>query len=271
MKTNRWIIVLVCIVWGCASQKDVSLLDQRLIDMKTDLAQLKVQVVEYENNTQKMRNQTAALFAELETLKDQVQVINGKVEESIYLSSNTTGGIESKLQAGTEATKKIETSVDLNSDRIAKLEKYLGLESSGKLAASVSPAHLDKETLSDAATLYTHAKEAFDRNDFEIARQGFQQFLQQFPASADADNAQFWMGEIYYQEKWYEKAILEYQKVIEKYPKGNKTPAALLKQGLAFNNLGDKANSRLVLQELIHKFPKTPEADIGKKNLKELD
>ncbi|MBU4503079.1 MAG: tetratricopeptide repeat protein, partial [Proteobacteria bacterium] len=81
---------------------------------------------------------------------------------------------------------------------------------------------------------------------------------------------QFWIGEIYYSEKWYEKAIVEYQKVIEKYPKGNKVPASLLKQGFAFLNLGDKANARLILQELVKKYSEATEAKIATKKLKEL-
>ncbi len=94
--------------------------------------------------------------------------------------------------------------------------------------------------------------------------------LKLYPKSPQADNAQFWLGETYYREKWYEKAILEYQKVIEKYPKGNKVPASLLKQGLAFHSLGDKANTRLILTELIKKYPKSNEAKIAKQKLKRL-
>jgi tol-pal system protein YbgF len=92
--------------------------------------------------------------------------------------------------------------------------------------------------------------------------------LKIYPKSKHADNAQFWIGEIYYREKWYEKAILEYQKVIEKYPKGNKVESSLLKQGLAFYNIGDRANARLILNVLIKKYPKSNEAKIAKRKLK---
>jgi tol-pal system protein YbgF len=88
-----------------------------------------------------------------------------------------------------------------------------------------------------------------------LARQGFEDLLKKYPSSSRANNAQFWLGETYYQEKWYEKAILEYQKVIDKYPKDNKVPAALLKQGFAFLSLGDKTNARLVFRELLNKYP----------------
>ena len=87
---------------------------------------------------------------------------------------------------------------------------------------------------------------------------------------ANADNAQFWIGETFFREKSYEKSILEYQKVIEKYPKGNKVPAALLEQGHAFLALGDKVNSRLIFEELVRKFPQTAEAKAASDKLKEL-
>ena len=101
------------------------------------------------------------------------------------------------------------------------------------------------------------------------ARQGFAQLIKSYPNSTNADNAQFWIGKSYYREKWYEKAILEYQTVLDKYPKGNKVPAAMLKQGLAFLQLGDKSNARLILQELEKKYPKTNEARIAKRKLAE--
>ena len=114
------------------------------------------------------------------------------------------------------------------------------------------------------------AKQAFDQGDADTAKKKFKELIERYPKSERADNAQFWIGEIYYREKWYEKAILEYQKVIENYPKGNKVPASLLKQGLAFKNLGDKANARLILEELIRKYPKTSEAKIARDKLKNL-
>jgi tol-pal system protein YbgF len=116
----------------------------------------------------------------------------------------------------------------------------------------------------------TMAKQAFDQGDADTAKKKFKELIERYPKSERADNAQFWIGEIYYREKWYEKAILEYQKVIENYPKGNKVPASLLKQGLAFKNLGDKANARLILEELIRKYPKTSEAKIARDKLKNL-
>ncbi len=149
------------------------------------------------------------------------------------------------------------------------MEQYLNLESSKKPVAVVTPGTPAAKPSSEDE-IYRSAKQAFDQGDSEAARKGFQEFIRRYPTSNNADNAQFWIGEIYYREKWYEKAILEYQNVIEKYPKGNKVPAALLKQGLAFSNIGDKANAKLILEELSRKYPKSNEAKVAAEKLKAL-
>ena len=92
-----------------------------------------------------------------------------------------------------------------------------------------------------------------DLLDYDESIQTFQELIKRYPLSKNADNAQFWIGEIYYREKWYEKAILEYQKVIEKYPEGNKAKDALLKQVYAFHNMGDNSSARLILKEMVIK------------------
>ena len=106
--------------------------------------------------------------------------------------------------------------------------------------------------------LYAKGREAFDREDYEGARKAFESLIKQYPQSDQADNAQFWIGDTYYRQGWYEKAILEYQKVIENYPKGNKVPAALLKQGMAFTELGDKENATFIFKEIMSRSPCRP-------------
>ena len=55
-----------------------------------------------------------------------------------------------------------------------------------------------------------------------------------------------------------------------RYPKGDKVPAALLRQALAFAELGDKVDARLVLQKLVSEHGDAPEAEKGRQKLAEL-
>jgi tol-pal system protein YbgF len=102
------------------------------------------------------------------------------------------------------------------------------------------------------------------------ARGKLQDFLRRFPTSPLADDAQYWIGETYYQERRYDKAILEYDKVVINYAKGDKVPGALLKQGLAFLALGDKASAKQLLTQLINDFPNLPEANTARSRLSDL-
>jgi len=58
---------------------------------------------------------------------------------------------------------------------------------------------------------------------------------------------------------------------LEKYPDSNKMAAARLKQGYAFAELGEKANARLILKELLKKHPDSNEAQYAQKKLKTLE
>ena len=59
--------------------------------------------------------------------------------------------------------------------------------------------------------------------------------------------------------------------MIEKFPDGNKVPSAYLKQGIAFHKLGENANARLVLKELITKFPDSNEAKIAREQINRIE
>lgn len=268
---------------SCASQKEMSAVDNRLTEMELRAAEerksrdrISSQVDEYAKMRQSMdeelRRQSASLHALIEELREEIRLLNGKLEEVEYSLNRQQKATESIQRKSEDASSRLTEATARNDDRIARIEQYLNFESAGKpgkVVPAPTPANTAqaKKELTEGE-LYKSAKQAFDQGDSETAKKYFEEVIQRFPKSENADNAQFWIGEIYYREKWYEKAILEYQKVIEKYPGGNKVPAALLKQGLAFNNIGDKPNSRHILEELVKKYPKSNEAKIAREKLK---
>jgi len=219
------------------------------------------------------------LRAKVVALDEEIRALNGRMEELEHFFNRQKQTGADGIKADATRIDQLADSANTNDERILRIEQYLHLEprvpeapaskSSEKTTAKAAPAGQIPDVLSENE-IYRMAKQAFDQGDADTARKKFKELIEKFPKSDRADNAQFWIGEIYYREKWYEKAILEYQKVIENYPKGNKVPASLLKQGLAFLNLGDKNNSRLILEELIKKHPKSNEAKIAKDKVKRL-
>jgi tol-pal system protein YbgF len=272
-KTVLWWMVLVIPVLisfgGCALQKDLVVLNGQVIALEqkaeADRASLREDQLK---SDQASRERHAELHALMNDLRDEMRQLRGELEKGQYDAQKMIADL---AKAHWES---LEKSFQNNQDRIVRIEQYLGMEPSEKLVVSDTEqdegakGKLEVEETHEG--LYARAKQLFDKGEYENARELFRSFLKQYPKSKRGDNAQFWLGEIYYREKWYEKAILEYQKVIENYPNGNKTPSALLKQGFAFLNLDDKANARLILKELIRKFPDSNESNVAKNKLKTL-
>ncbi|CAB5133867.1 Cell division coordinator CpoB [Olavius algarvensis associated proteobacterium Delta 3] len=222
---------------------------------------------EIDTDVQTLRTQLAEFRVENDNLRNELGGLRGRLEETEYAVRAKEDTISETGVALATQVGRLDESVVAHDERIRRLEEYLSLDLAGAPPSDM-PVTPPGEVSED--DLYRYAKVAFDAGDMETARSGFSDYLKRFPKSQRADNAQFWIAEIYFREKWFEKAILEYQKVIEGYPKGNKVPAAMLKQGMAFSNLGDRSNARLILRELVAKYPKAGEAEIARKKLKGL-
>ncbi len=180
--------------------------------------------------------------------------------------------LEEKNRTLEDRTKVLEEKLKETADRFKALEeKMTEVASKTKELEKPPPA---KETLPEvkgistgAGDLYKDAYETFQKGNLEESRRKFEAFLKQYPNTELSDNAQFWIGETYYLKKDFEKAILEYERAIAKYPEGDKIPAALFKQALAFLELGDKANARNLLRRVMERYPHSEQAEMAKKKL----
>ena len=96
---------------------------------------------------------------------------------------------------------------------------------------------------------YETALRAFEKKDYRVAIVRFKEFLKKNSRSKLASAAQYSIGESYLGLKEFNNAIVEFDEVRRRYPQAGKVPASLLGQGVAFTELGEKLNARLVLQE----------------------
>ncbi|GAB4343158.1 MAG: tol-pal system protein YbgF [Candidatus Abyssubacteria bacterium] len=122
----------------------------------------------------------------------------------------------------------------------------------------------------DYTKLYDTAYEDYVRQNYSLARNGFEEYLQRFPDTDLADNAQYWIGECYYAEGRYEEAAEAFNKVVTRYPSGNKVPRAMLKAGYSLQQLGRDDQARLMFQQVIDAYPLSSEADQAKSKLKQM-
>ena len=113
------------------------------------------------------------------------------------------------------------------------------------------------------------AQKYFAKKQFAQALALFERIANN-PAAMDAVDARFMMGECLFKQKEYDKAIMQYQKIISQHAKHAKAPAAMLNQGRAFERLADKDTAMVIYKKLLKKHGTSPEAATAKDRLDKL-
>ncbi|MFQ5427598.1 MAG: tol-pal system protein YbgF [Thermodesulfobacteriota bacterium] len=217
-------------------------------------------------------NAQAQASSEIAVLEETVRGLTDRIR-SLEAAKSVTIAEVSKLKKALEtSTKKLATLEGEYAMLRQNLESQAYTTPSAAAATAKSkkagkPAARTGGKKDDPEALYFKGFKLTKDKEYEKARAVFKRYLSLYPRSRLADHARYWLGEIYYTNGNWERAILEFDRVIKEYPGGDKVPAALLKEGFSFEKLGSKKEARLLLERLIEKYPKTPEAKIAKERL----
>ncbi len=293
-------IGLLLIFSACAQNQDMLNLNDQYISLNKRISTLEQSQGnmeaklgnDLEARLKAIYSTQAELRLEMDRLKAEINKLTGRVEDNDNLIKRTfekdlTGQDNMKAEVAD-----LHTRIKEMDKAIKHLEENLqaGLEAAGKTQtsqpvqpaqpttiASTSPASnpsatsvAGSENLSDK-DLYNNTLNLFKEGKTDEAFKGFKSFLEKFPKSELAGNAQFWIGECHMNKKQYDLAILAYQDVIKNYSSNNKVPNAILRQGVAAELYGDKKLARALYKKVIEKFPTTVEAKTAKERLAKLD
>ncbi len=117
---------------------------------------------------------------------------------------------------------------------------------------------------------YEEAFSDLKEGHYADAAKKFAAFVQRWPASDYADNAQYWLGESYYVTRNYRIALEAFQQLEQRFPDSSKLPDAQLKIGYTYFELKDWDNARKTLQMVVERYPGTTVAKLAAKRLKML-
>jgi len=194
------------------------------------------------------RNQ-ADLKADLDSFRAEMMAQGGQYDE-----------LNSGLQAQRDKLQQLRDELDF---KVRAIEERLAKLEAAPVAAKPAPA-----AALSAEELYQKGLDAIRKDaDYALGRQLLSEFAAKYPQHALVVNAKYWVGEAWYGEKKYENAILQFQDVIQEYQDHPKVAAALLKQALSFQALGDKDNTRVILEKVVERFPLSAEAKKAKELL----
>jgi tol-pal system protein YbgF len=201
-------------------EQDKSL--EMVIDMRGQLEEEREMRVRYE----------AQVGLALKELEESIRILTSQLEDRAQMQSG----------AGTRSSYPPPVSVSAVSDTAAA-------DSSG----AANPA-------GEAEELYRTSYMDLTRGNYELAIQGFQNYLVRHPSGSNLPEVHYYLGESYYARERHLEAVSEFQYVVREFPGARLVRAAYLKSGLCYVALEESNLARRSLQELVDKYPDSEEA-----------
>jgi len=237
-----------------------------------------------------MREKLDRMAVTVEELKTEVTLLQRQVQMMSETFNKTTGqlnGLIAQMADNIAAIRRGQSSVSTNSTDAASSISAMGERLSAtdqrmerlseqfaqlkKLIEDIpNKPVIERITPGNAEQLYAAAYLDFFRANYDLALEEFRQYVEIYPSSELADNAQFYIGEILYRQKKLPVAAVEFERVMTMSPNGDKTPAALYKRGLVLIELNQKEDAIAQFLAIIRGYPKSSEATLATQELQKL-
>lgn len=119
--------------------------------------------------------------------------------------------------------------------------------------------------------LYDLAWADYTAGNYDLAVEGFSSYVRSFPRSEFADNAQYYIGESYYQRGKLAEAVDAFGRVISTYPKSDVAGQAYYKRGLCYERLNQPDRAREAYEYLVKTLGETDAGRLAKQRLDALN
>ncbi|MFO7652291.1 MAG: tetratricopeptide repeat protein [Candidatus Krumholzibacteriia bacterium] len=237
-------VVVVLVAGGCAPQLDR--IELNVQETRDGMAELKAE------NTRTQQELTA-----LTTMirADRGLVGETDAQRTAFLAqlSRQIDQLEQLIRDNAQYTRDLSARVDLLASRsgVPTLGEY-------KPPARDAVADLPEE----ARTIYQAAELDRDRGNRELARAGYEEFLERFPRSELADDALYWMGAMAQDAGECEEALSHLGLLLSRFPQSERSPSALMKSAVCLDAIGEAAEATRMREELLARYPSSDEAGL---------
>jgi len=264
-----WVAVVACL--GAAGQvsaqlfggddvarKQIAEQGKRLDELSASLARMEdsLKGMTASNPALDLAQQLERLRQEMMQLRGQLEVVGNDIQMAAKRQRDMYVDLDSRM-------KRIEQQA---AESTAPVAPQPGAASPGAPAATAAAAPAaaasDKEGRAYEAALAQHKA-----GNYSAAIAGFRNFIAQYPKSALAHRAQYWIGDSYYNLRDYRNAIASQQRLISGYPNSASVPDALLNIASSQVGLSDAAGARRTLDKLVARYPASEAAEKAKRRL----
>jgi tol-pal system protein YbgF len=245
---------------------------------KEDLMRLQADVLALQNQIRQLEKTFAERTDGIRTLvvqlNDQVgktSLVLGRISTTLETQSS---GDAAAMQAVLKEVRDLSVKMDETNTRVSALaQQIVDMKLQTKpIPQRTFQAAVDNPdaTQLSADKLYSEAYNDLVQGNLDLAIQGFNFLLKNFPTNDKADDAQYNIGEAYYNAGKYSEAIAAFSKVVTDYATGGKAASALFKRAKAELAVQQKEGAIADFRTVAEKYPAEPEASLAKAELLKL-
>lgn len=196
------------------------------------------------------------LLGKIEALNQELSRVKGQLEVATH-QIETTQQRQKDLYADTDG-------------RLRKLEGGSPAAAAGDASAGANGAPAQTEASADVKD-FDAAQALLKAGKYKESFDAHEKFLQTYPTSSFAPEAQYSLGYTQFSLKNYKAAIATQQKMAKQYPDHPKAPDALFNVANSQIQLADIDGAKKTLRDLLSRYPNSEVAPNAKKRLAVLD
>jgi tol-pal system protein YbgF len=267
------LLVVVASLTACTSSEDTALLHREITDVQRSVDNLQAEVLDQsdlrameqsmQELTDKNLRSNADLAFKVQELQEQIEALHASLEV-------TTRRLQTISQELAAARAMSSSAAVLPPVTAVSGGQEGGGEAGAAAAGAAGAAALSAGAAASPDELYRSAYEDYMRGNYDLAAEGFAEYLRRWPATELSDNSLYWIGECLDAQDKPQEALDTFSKVLEDYPTSDKAAAAQLKKGLIYLKMGDQGQGVVNLQYVVYEHPGTREADLAREQLRSL-
>jgi tol-pal system protein YbgF len=248
-------VAVLLLMAGCATDPEKDPVQQKLNELDDRLARMSANQVQLSQRMDELQASQRDLRGRLDELEHSNQALS-KQQRDLY------SDLDKRLAAG-GAGAAAGTGAAAGGAAGAGPETPDNAAANGGAGGSNAPSSTEQ-------AVYNQAFDALKAGSYSTAITGFKDFLNNYPQSPLADNAQYWLGEAYYVNRDFDGASGAFRTVLKKWPDSRKAPDAMLKLGYSQFEQKQYGAARTTLDQVTKKYPGTDAAKMAADRLKKI-
>jgi len=236
-----------------------------------------------------LQEQSQILQNALGTLGDAIKAVNARLDQQAEVNRRAVADEKLAVETLANDLRVVREKVDDNNVRVGSLSQEVDalrqlvqqaiarlnapppdtsapLSSSGTTPVPPPPVAGAGSGASPTKT-FDQAFSDYTAGLWDLAVDGFEAFIRDFPMATQAPQAQFLIGRTYVNDAKYEKAVDAFDKVIRNFPMSMQVPDALYLKGESLRNLKQPDRARESYDAVIKDYPDSNAAALARQRI----